>query len=94
MLESVVGKDFLPRGSGDYCTLPSQILYLSFTQLLANDMLKNAQVLLQGVLLSCSSINLMRAAENMQNFSIYLERDLLILVAFLSMSRALLFICL
>lgn len=41
VLESVVGKDFLPRGSGDYCTLPSQILYLSFTQLLANDMLKN-----------------------------------------------------
>ncbi|KAK4803925.1 hypothetical protein SAY86_003742 [Trapa natans] len=46
------------------------------------------QELLLAVLLSCSFINWMREAENMQNFSTCLVKDLLILVASLIMSTA------
>lgn len=80
MLESVVGKDFLPRGSGKYdigylhCTSATRVVSLLDVLLI-----HQLQGLLLDVLLSCSFIGLMKE-ENMQSSCTSLGRGSRILV--------------
>lgn len=100
VLESIVGKDFLPRGSGKILLLICEgsvwsigrsylfhslamlaiLLYVDVLIYAKWHMGKWLQVLLLGVLLCCSYIRLMKAAENMQSFSISRGKGSLILV--------------
>lgn len=70
VLESIVGKDFLPRGSGNYTTnlqLSSNQLHYSCDVVHATHL----QGLLLGDPLFCSFTRLMRVAESMLNFYIF-----------------------
>lgn len=84
VLESVVGKDFLPRGSGKLWHSYAWIYFFFFLILLVEYWQNSDANFMQGLLLeghlSCSYIRARKEAENMQSFSTFQGKDSLILV--------------